>query len=57
MASPFLSMIIAPQKKATHNGCYVQVVQSICSSSSSEKRKDTLLSLLTIRALVSDDVM
>ena len=57
MASPFLSMIIAPQKKATHNGCYVQVVQSICSSSSSEKRKDTLLSLLTIRALVNNDEM
>ena len=57
MASPFLSMIIAPQKKATHNGCYEQVVQSICSSSSSNERKDTLLSLLTIRALVNDDVM
>ena len=51
----FLSMNIAPQKKATHNGCYVQVVQSICSSSMSNKRKDTLLSLLTIRALVNDD--
>ena len=57
MASPFLSMIIAPQKKATHNGCYVHVVQSICSSSSSNKRKDTLLSLLTIRALVNNDEM